>query len=274
MPIAKRVRWRVRHFRRYFEADLKLQSRQTYRLCLLLLSIFATNSAFSAEYGILIADIAKVYQGPGEQYQIVGQLERGQVVRHLQVQGDWTEVSFSKPKNLDGQQQGRGWIHSKQIAVDPVSQRQNRKEKPSQEKGNKSKQSSSSHRDLSTDLAPAFSQTGQSVSLQLEDDQLSCDAAKNERIKNCEFSIRFHLSGDDNITRAKVRCEAKFSVALNKSNTIQYSLQQEQVYRLKPDAGVFEMASALEAKDEFDIRKVEVISRDCIVTAFGRSTNK
>ncbi len=274
MPIAKRVYWRVCLLRLHFWTYSRFQWRHARCLCLILLSTVAVSPAFSAEYGILIADLARVHKGPGEQHQIVTQLKHGQVVSRIQVRGDWTEVSFSNSPSSNEPQQGRGWIYSRQIAVDAVSQRQSRNGKSDREKVKNLKQLSSNTRHSSLGLDPVLSQAGQPVRVQLEDEQFSCGHVENERIRNCEFSVRFGLRGEPDITRAKVYCEARFLVVIRNGDPINYSLKQERVYRIKPDSTVFEMASALEAKDEFDIRKVELISRHCMVTAFGRSTNK
>lgn len=98
-------------------------------LATLLTTPLTTPKAQAAEYGVITANFVKVRQGPGSDYPGISQLNKGHVVTRLRVQGEWTEVSFINKNLPKGKQQRTGWMSSRYIKVDPVSNRPKRNKK-------------------------------------------------------------------------------------------------------------------------------------------------
>ncbi|WP_299773683.1 SH3 domain-containing protein [uncultured Pseudoteredinibacter sp.] len=98
-------------------------------LVTLLTTPLTTPKAQAAEYGVITANFVKVRQGPGSDYPGISQLNKGHVVTRLRVQGEWTEVSFINKNLPKGKQQRTGWMSSRYIKVDPVSNRPKRNKK-------------------------------------------------------------------------------------------------------------------------------------------------
>ena len=98
-------------------------------LITLLTTPITTPQAQAAEYGVITANFVKVRQGPGPDYPGISQLNKGHVVTRLRVQGEWTEVSFINKNLPKGKQQRTGWMSSRYIKVDPVSNRPKRNKK-------------------------------------------------------------------------------------------------------------------------------------------------
>ncbi|GAA6150635.1 hypothetical protein [Pseudoteredinibacter isoporae] len=257
MPIAKRVHWKG--------YVLRLLSDGVFYVSLVgCLGAVLVSTVQAAEYGIVTRDRVTVYQGPGEHFAVVTRLKQGKMVSRRQVRDNWTEIRFTSTEPNRSSEQQRAWIRSEFIAVDPVSRRLGgRAEKTSQT------QSSS----VSTAHTARHFPSNQPVSINLEDEQLNCQKAEGARIRLCNFSLRFGLRSQADITRAKVRCESEFRVEVFNGEAIEYHWHQEQVYRIEQGSGVFSMATALKAKKEFEIENVSVQSRHCSITAFGRSTN-
>ncbi|MBB6520972.1 SH3 domain-containing protein [Pseudoteredinibacter isoporae] len=265
MPIAERVHWKHCLFR-------FLSGSVFYAKLIAWSSALMLGSALGAEYGAVTADVVNVYQGPGVQFPRVGQLQRGQIINRLRVQDGWTEISFSDFLP-DANMQQRAWIRSGHITIDPISQRLGRATKSKPVDTQTNSDSIQGERQTPTPhLETTSSHAVHPVRLNLETEQLNCQRSR-ERITQCDFSLRIGLLGKADITRAKVRCESEFLVEVSGGDPIHYHWQQEQIYRIKQGGGIFNMASSLEAKNEFDIRKVSLLSRHCAVTAFGRSKN-
>ncbi|WP_299982533.1 SH3 domain-containing protein [uncultured Pseudoteredinibacter sp.] len=98
-------------------------------LVTLLTTPITTPKSQAAEYGVITANFVKVRQGPGSDYPGISQLNKGHVVTRLRVQGEWTEVSFINKNLPKGKQQRTGWMSSRYIKVDPVSNRPKRNKK-------------------------------------------------------------------------------------------------------------------------------------------------
>lgn len=91
--------------------------------------LFAANLSTAAEYYVVNANSVKVREGPSTQHPGVTQLNLGHIVTKLSEQNDWTQIAFRNPKLPEGKREGSGWMASRFLTKDLVSNTSRKKNK-------------------------------------------------------------------------------------------------------------------------------------------------
>jgi|GEM_PF-2843028 len=91
--------------------------------------LLAANLSTAAEYYVVNANAVKVREGPSTRYPGVTQLNLGHIVTKLNEQNGWTQIAFNNPKLPEGKRKGTGWMASRFLIRDLVSNTSRKKSK-------------------------------------------------------------------------------------------------------------------------------------------------